>query len=95
VYHPEFQGRVFTAEELSVIDSVRGALADPGQSGDIRPIATSERLPDASECDVNGNAWWWYDDEECGFWELIDPTKGDPLVRYSFWLPFGAIPIPE
>ena len=72
------------------------ALAAPALADllEPQPVAVSERLPSAADCDAEGLCWWW--DPEC------EQTEGwiRGLPEYcnnnrSHWLPAHALPTPE
>ena len=55
-----------------------------------QPVAVSERLPSAADCDAEGRCWW----------HRYTPTKEWHLQsvyigQYNYWLPANALPTPE
>ncbi len=56
-----------------------------------RPIAVSERLPTAADCDSFGRCWWW--DVASHGWLLLVGGRGDS--DFPLWLPVSAIPLTE
>lgn len=54
-----------------------------------QPVAVSERLPSAADCDAEGNCWW-FDPHADGAW-YVDTFQS----CYTHWLPANALPTPE
>ena len=54
-----------------------------------QPVAVSERLPSAADCDVEDNCWW-FDPHADGAW-YVDTFQS----CYTHWLPAHALPTPE
>ena len=63
-----------------------------------QPVAVSERLPGAEDCDEQGRCWLGGDQLATGFptWILGYPAWASrfPGVHYC-WLPFNALPLPQ
>ena len=54
-----------------------------------QPVAASERLPSAADCDAENNCWW-FDPHADGAW-YVDTFQS----CYTHWLPSDALPAPE
>jgi hypothetical protein len=72
------------------VQSMRAALARWGRPA-IAPIPVSERLPEADDCDAEGQCWWWHPetDERVACWCY---SRGNGTERH--WLNATALPLP-
>ena len=77
-----------SGEALSWRLYARAALARWGHPTP-QPVAVSERLPSAADCDVEDNCWW-FDPHADGAW-YVDTFQS----CYTHWLPANALPTPE
>lgn len=68
-------------------DIARTVLAQWGRPTP-QPVAVSERLPSAADCDVEDNCWW-FDPHADGAW-YVDTFQS----CYTHWLPSSALPLP-
>ena len=69
-------------------DFARAALARYGRPTP-QPVAVSERLPSAADCDAEGNCWWF--DPHANGARYVDTFQS----CYTYWLPASALPTPE
>ena len=93
-YEPETEC-VVEAYGSELIAYARAALARYGRPTP-QPVAVSERLPGADDCDEQGRCWMFGNVE--GDWRLISTINpGVPKLKYCFshWLPANALPTPE
>lgn len=65
-----------------------------------QPVAVSERLPGAGDCDELDNCWQWEPDSNghhpLGEWKLLHRDwLSDPDGDATHWLPFNALPLPQ
>ena len=67
-----------------LIDRARALLDQPTP----QPVAASERLPSAADCDAEGNCWW-FDPHADGAW-YVDTFQS----CYTHWLSANALPLP-
>ena len=56
----------------------------------IEPVLVSERLPGPTDCDAEGQCWWW--DEDDDMWRLSEHRPW--LLCWTHWLPRWALPVP-
>jgi hypothetical protein len=78
-----------------LLDRARAALeAQPEPQGPsrpaIEPVLVSERLPGPTDCDAEGQCWWW--DEDDDMWRLSEHRPW--LLCWTHWLPRWALPVP-
>jgi hypothetical protein len=63
-----------------------------------QPVAVSERLPGAEDCDAEGRCWWFVpeDDERPSGWYLDGQPPAREIRFYgnTHWLPHHALPMP-
>lgn len=65
-----------------------------------QPIPVSERLPEAGDCDAEGQIWAWYCDDpdveyEGNFWTPLYLRLVTASHNVTHWLPASALPIPQ
>ena len=53
----------------------------------IKPVPVAERLPEAEDCNEDGDCWWL---DAHGWGWYMDSFQGN----YSHWLPHHALPVP-
>ena len=58
------------------------------------PVAVSERLPGAEDCDEQGRCWMFDDQLELPSWTLIR-VQGEGLAPDMYWLPANALSTPQ
>jgi hypothetical protein len=81
---PDFDGSKAKAAQIA---DARAVLARWGRPTP-QPVAVSERLPSAADCDVEDNCWW-FDPHADGAW-YVDTFQS----CYTHWLPSSALPLP-
>jgi len=57
------------------------------------PVAVSERLPEAGDCDAEGRCWWRSHAVGGPYWHLWHRQRWTPIDTH--WLPAHALPLPE
>jgi len=84
-----------SADEDSLIDRARAALAKPEPQGPgrpaIKPVPVAERLPTEADCDAEGRCWLTSVDVEPG-WVTDNPEQ---CTNWTHWLPYHALPVPQ
>ena len=80
-----------TAADMGAKDDLRTARAVLAKWGrpTPQPVAVSERLPSAADCDAEGNCWWF--DPHADGARYVDTFQS----CYTYWLPASALPTPE
>ena len=58
----------------------------------IKPVPVAERLPEAEDCDEEGQCWW-YHPETFGLVASWCHSRGNGTERH--WLPHHALPVPS
>ena len=76
------------SERAATVAGIRAVLSRWGRPTP-QPVAVSERLPSAADCDVEDNCWW-FDPHADGAW-YVDTFQS----CYTHWLPANALPTPE
>ena len=76
------------SERAATVAGIRAVLSRWGRPTP-QPVAVSERLPSAADCDVEDNCWW-FDPHADGAW-YVDTFQS----CYTHWLPANALPTPD
>ena len=89
----------FDLRSDEVAGVVRAALTRWGRPTP-QPVAVSERLPGAEDCDKLETCWQWEPDinghHPLGLWERVHRDwVSDPDSDTTHWLPAYALPTPE
>jgi len=89
-------GRIIS-EPCEILGFARAVLARWGRPA-IKPVPVSERLPEAGDCDHDGNLWLLHR-TGLGLWEwhfLNRYPNANSYIFYGYthWLPAYALPLP-
>ena len=86
-------GRVYDNDSREIGQSLRELIARWGDPTP-QPVAVSERLPGAEDCDAEGRCWVFDDQLGLPSWTLIK-VQGESMDSDMHWLPANALPTPE
>lgn len=56
-----------------------------------QPVPVSERLPELTDCDAEGQCWWFHPEDDSQ-WDVWCYSRSNGLGTY--WLPANALPLP-